>query len=61
MLKILARFCKEPKILKYRNDQRLLINFGGSFNVEMNFALDMGWVYEGVVGSSYKIDPIFFG
>jgi hypothetical protein len=33
VLKILARLCKEPKIFKYRNDQRLLVSFKGAFNV----------------------------
>lgn len=60
-LKILARLCKEHKIFKYRNDQRLLVSFKGSFNVEMSFALTLGWASEAIVGSSYKIDPIFFG
>jgi len=39
----------------------LLINFGGVFNIEMKFAMNIGWAYEGVVGSSYKIDPLFLG
>ena len=60
-LKILARLCKEPKIFKYRNDQRLLVSFKGAFSVEMSFAMNFGWVQEGIVGSSYKINPIFFG
>lgn len=60
-LKILARLCKEPKIFKYRNDQRLLVSFKGSFNVEMSFALTLGWISTCIAGSSYKIDPIFFG
>lgn len=60
-LKILARLCKEQKIFKYRNDQRLLVSFKGSFNVEMSFAVNLGWVSSCIAGSSYKIDPIFFG
>jgi hypothetical protein len=27
----------------------------------MNFALAFGWATEGVVGSGYKIDPVFIG
>lgn len=61
VLKILARLCKEPKIFKYRNDQRLLVSFKGAFSVEMSFALNFGWAQEGIVGSSYKINPLFFG
>ena len=60
-LKILARLGKEQKLFKYRNDQRLLVSFKGSFSVEMSFSLTLGWASEGIVGSSYKIDPIFFG
>ena len=60
-LKLLVRLHKEPNIFKYKNDQRLLMAFGGSFNVEMNFALNMGWSQEAVVGSSFKIDPVFLG
>jgi len=61
VLKILARLCKEPKIFKYRNDQRLLATFKKAFSVEMCFALNFGWANEGIVGSRYKIDPLFFG
>lgn len=27
----------------------------------MSFALNFGWANEGIVGSRYKIDPLFFG
>ena len=32
-LKTLARIVKEPKLFKYRNDQRLLVSFGGVSNI----------------------------
>jgi hypothetical protein len=60
-LKTIARIVKEPKLFKYRNDQRLLISFGGVASIEMNFAFTMGWCYEAVIGSSHKIDPLFLG
>lgn len=35
--------------------------FGGLFNIELNFALNMGWCYEVVIGSSHKIDSLVIG
>lgn len=56
-----SKICKDIKIFKYRNDQRLLMAFDGTFNVEMNFALNFGWANEIVTGSIHKLDHQYIG
>ncbi len=37
------------------------MSFGGLFNIELNFSLNMGWCSEAVIGSSHKIDSLVLG
>lgn len=52
---------KQPKILRYRKDQRLLQRFGCNYEVGLQFALHVGWAIEGATGSEHKIDVSFVG
>ncbi len=42
LVKIIVRLFKEPKLLKYKKDQRILHKFGNNFQIEMNFAIGIG-------------------
>ncbi len=42
MVKMLARLHKEPKVVSYKKDQRILQKFGNNFQIEMNFSIGIG-------------------
>lgn len=57
-MKIQAKINREPKILAYREDKRLLKRMPG-YKVKMGFGLHLGWGIEGAIGiSSLEIDRI---
>lgn len=58
-IKIIVRINKDPKILRYRHDSRLLGRFGPNYKVCMGFGLHIGWAIEGAIGSEYKIDASY--
>ncbi len=57
-MKIQAKINREPKILKYREDQRLQQRLKG-YKVKMGFGLHIGWGIEGAIGSEFKIDASY--
>jgi hypothetical protein len=57
-MKIQAKLNREPKILHYRKDKRLLDRMPG-YKVKMGFGLHMGWGIEGAIGSEFKIDASY--
>lgn len=57
-MKIQAKLNREPKILKYREDQRLLSRLAG-YKVKMGYGLHIGWGIEGAIGSEFKIDASY--
>ena len=60
-VKAMVKMHKQPKILRYRKDQRLLQKFGCNYEVGLQFALHVGWAIEGATGSEHKIDVSFLG
>jgi hypothetical protein len=58
-IKIIVKINKDPKILKYRYDQKLLARLGPDYQVRMGFGLHIGWAIEGAIGSEYKIDASY--
>lgn len=48
-MKIQAKINREPKILAYREDKRLLKRMPG-YKVKMGFGLHLGWGIEGAIG-----------
>lgn len=48
---MIARLHKEPKVLSYKKDQRILQKFGNNFQIEMNFSIGIGESIEGMIGS----------
>ncbi|CAK94539.1 unnamed protein product (macronuclear) [Paramecium tetraurelia] len=57
-MKIYAKINREPKILEYRNDERLSQRLPG-YKVKMGFGLHIGWGIEGAIGSEFKIDASY--
>jgi len=57
-MKIFAKINREPKILKYREDERLQKRLK-NYKVKMGFGLHLGWGIEGAIGSEYKIDASY--
>lgn len=57
-LKIIASINKNPTILKYKEDVRLIKRIPG-YSVKMGFGLHVGWAIEGAIGSEFKIDASY--
>lgn len=57
-LKILAKVNKDPVMLKYRTNAKLLARMPG-YEVKMGFGLHLGWSIEGAIGSQFKIDASY--
>jgi class 3 adenylate cyclase len=57
-LKIMAKVNKDPAMLKYRTNQRLISRMPG-YEVKMGFGLHLGWSIEGAIGSQFKIDASY--
>lgn len=58
-IKAIVKINKDPKVLEYRKDNRLLSHLGNDFKVTMGFGLHLGWAIEGAIGSEYKIDASY--
>jgi class 3 adenylate cyclase len=57
-LKIMAKVNKDPAILKYRTNQKLLQRMP-NYEVKMGFGMHLGWAIEGAIGSQFKIDASY--
>jgi class 3 adenylate cyclase len=57
-LKILAKVNKDPLMLKYRTNPKLLQRMPG-YEIKMGFGLHIGWSIEGPIGSQFKIDASY--
>ena len=57
-LKILAKVNKDPEILKYRTNQKLLQRMP-NYEVKMGFGMHLGSAIEGAIGSQFKIDASY--
>ena len=57
-LKIMAKVNKDPEMLKYRRNPKLLARMPG-YEVKMGFGLHLGWSIEGAIGSQFKIDASY--
>lgn len=55
LLKIISKTFKDPKILAYSSNEKLLERIP-NYHVRLGFGLHTGWCIEGAIGSSYKID-----
>ena len=60
-IKTIVRLHKEQKILDYLKDQRIINKFGHGFQINMNFAMGLGESIEGIIGSEFKLDPVYLG
>lgn len=50
-IKIIVKINKDPKILRYSKDIRLIQRLGKNYQVKMGFGLHVGWAIEGAIGS----------
>lgn len=57
-LKIMVKVNKDPTILKYRSNPKLVKRMPG-YQVKFGFGLHLGWAIEGAIGSIYKIDASY--
>lgn len=57
-LKILAKVNKDPAMLKYRTNTKLLARMPG-YEIKMGFGLHLGSSIEGAIGSQFKIDASY--
>lgn len=57
-LKILAKVNKDPSMLRYRSNQKLLQRMP-NYEVKMGFGLHLGWAIEGAIGSQFKVDASY--
>ena len=57
-LKILAKVNKDPAMLKYRTNQKLLVRMP-NYEVKMGFGMHLGTAIEGAIGSKFKIDASY--
>ena len=57
-IKAIVKIHKDPAILEYRKDKRLLEGLA-NYQVKMGFGLHIGWAIEGAIGSEYKIDASY--
>ena len=57
-LKIMVKVNKDPTILKYRSNAKLVKRMPG-YQVKFGFGLHLGWAIEGAIGSIYKIDASY--
>ena len=57
-LKIFAKINRNPSILEYRENPKLIDKFH-DYKVRMGFGLHHGWSIEGAIGSEYKIDASY--
>ena len=58
-IKAIVKIHKDPAILDYKKDSRLINGLGNDFQVKMGFGLHIGWAIEGAIGSDYKIDASY--
>ena len=58
-IKAIVKINKDPKVLEYRKDNRLVSHLGNDYKVTMGFGLHIGWAIEGAIGSEYKIDASY--
>lgn len=58
-VKSIIKIHKDPAVLDYKYDPRLISGFGDDFQVKMGFGLHIGWAIEGAIGSEYKIDASY--
>ena len=58
-VKMIVKVYKDPAILEYKNDPRLVKGLGNNYQVSMGFGLHIGWAIEGAIGSEYKIDASY--
>lgn len=42
-VKVIVKIHKEPAILEYKNDSRLVKGLGNNYQVSMGFGLHIGW------------------
>ena len=57
-LKILAKVNKDPVLLRYRSNQKLLQRMP-NYEVKMGFGMHLGWAIEGAIGSQFKVDASY--
>lgn len=58
-VKMIVKVHKDPAILDYKKDPRLIKGLGADYQVSMGFGLHIGWAIEGAIGSEYKIDASY--
>ncbi|OMJ84319.1 hypothetical protein SteCoe_14605 [Stentor coeruleus] len=57
-LKIMVKINKDPVVLKYRSNTKLIKRMPG-YQVKFGFGLHLGWAIEGAIGSNFKIDASY--
>lgn len=61
MVKTLVKINKENKFFKYRKDARLLHKIDENFQIKLSCTMHSGWIEEGFLGSTLKMDYCYFG
>mmetsp|Transcript_18182 Transcript_18182/g.32588 ORF Transcript_18182/g.32588 Transcript_18182/m.32588 type:complete len:831 (-) Transcript_18182:1201-3693(-) len=58
-IKVIAELRRSVDIQAYKTHPKILSRFGSSFSPSLTISLHNGMALEGVIGSEYKIDPIY--
>ena len=58
-VKAIVKIHKDPAVLEYQKDSRLITGLGIDYQVKMGFGLHIGWAIEGAIGSDFKIDASY--
>ena len=57
-LKVMVKINKDPSVLKYRSNAKLVKRMPG-YQVKLGLGLHLGWAIEGGIGSHFKIDASY--
>lgn len=58
-IKVVAELRRSVDIQAYKTHPKILSRFGSAFSPSLTISLHNGMALEGVIGSEYKIDPIY--
>ena len=50
-IKAIVKIHKDPAVLEYKRDSRLINGLGKDYQVKMGFGIHIGWAIEGAIGS----------
>jgi hypothetical protein len=58
-IKVIAELRRSVDVQAYKTHPKILSRFGSSFTPSLTISLHNGMALEGIVGSEYKIDPVY--